>query len=121
MRFAALTASYVLKLYVPRAQPWPYPGYLLVVEPSRCRRRAGSGLLILAIVYSLMIWHDAGQQGITTSVQGGNHNYLYENLYVTFVQNGNMDALMNGITNHLRNNTAYPSNFGSDWERLYGP
>ena len=82
-----------------------------------------SGILgeALAIVYSLMIWHDAGQQGITTSVQAGNHNYLYENLYVAFVQNGNMDALMNGITNHLRNNTAYPSSYGSYWDQYYGP
>lgn len=51
---------------------------------------------------------------------GANSGGTYETLYQQFADSGDLDQLLDGISDHMRDHGGYVDFYGDDFDRLYG-
>lgn len=79
-----------------------------------------------AVLSSMLVMHEmavAGVPGVVPMMiySAGNANGAYEALYSQFVQDGDLDALLEGVGDHLRSRPGDPYGkfYGDDWDNRF--
>lgn len=68
----------------------------------------------------MYFWHVGLMEGISVWTGfGGNANGAYENMYESFLQNGDMDAFMASIKHHLLQYSRYPGMFAAEYDEQF--
>ena len=74
----------------------------------------------------MLVMHEVTEAGSVDVIPmmvftGGNENQVYESLYAQFALDANLNALLAGITTHLRAlpGDPYSEFYGNDWDNRF--